>query len=102
MAEPRRLRLGPVVGHADTTSVRIWIRTADDPGQYTLDIRRVGSFAFVSTEVQLEFGTAVAIAYGLRVNHLRVHGLPPGGTLSGASGHSHHATGSLSRRGAAV
>ena len=27
----RRLQLGPVVGHTDDTSTRIWIQVADDP-----------------------------------------------------------------------
>ncbi|NLD70263.1 MAG: alkaline phosphatase family protein [Limnobacter sp.] len=61
-----RLALGPVVGHTDETSTRIWIRVFDDPRNYKLRVYGVGLFDFESTEgVQLEFRTAIAVAAGL-------------------------------------
>jgi len=69
MASVKRLRLGPIVGHTDDRSVRIWIRAVDDPALYTLTVHGVGEFQFVSTETAFEFGTAIAIAQGLRANH---------------------------------
>lgn len=65
----RRLRLGPVVGHTDDTSSRVWVqvRAGDDPSQYALRVEGIGSFPFVSTEGGAnEFGTAIAVAFGLR------------------------------------
>jgi len=63
-----RLELGPVVGHTDEQSTRVWIRTRDDPGivPYALRIQGAGIFPFLSTEASFEFGTAVAHATGLR------------------------------------
>jgi hypothetical protein len=66
---PRRLQLGPVVGHTDDGSARIWIqiRAFDDPAQYALRVEGVGLFAFISTEGgAVEFGTAIATAVGLQ------------------------------------
>ena len=57
----RRLQLGPVVGHTDDTSTRIWIQVSDDPSRYGLRVEDVGLFPFVSTEFGgVEFGTAIA------------------------------------------
>src|SRR4029434_1640131 len=62
-----RLLLGPVVGHTDHVSTTIWIRVRDDPADYELRIQGRGRFPFVGTEIgELEFGTAIAIADGLR------------------------------------
>jgi PhoD-like phosphatase len=61
-----RLRLGPIVGHTDHQSTRIWIQVLDDPSVYALRIRGVGIFRFGSTEDALEFRTAIAVATGLR------------------------------------
>src|SRR5262245_54454781 len=62
----RRLALGPVVGHTDETSTRIWIQVVDDPLNYKLRVYGVGLFDFASTEgIALEFGTAIATATGL-------------------------------------
>jgi hypothetical protein len=66
MAEVNKLLLGPIVGHTDEQSVRIWIRTIDDPASYSLLIHTIGFFAFVSTEPNFEFGTAIVIAQGLK------------------------------------
>jgi hypothetical protein len=64
---PRRLQLGPVVGHTDETSTRIWIQVSDDPGLYRLRVEGVGLFDFESTEFgAVEFGTAIARVTGLR------------------------------------
>ncbi len=66
---PRRLQLGPIVGHTDDGSARIWIqvRALDDPAQYALRVEGVGLFPFVSTEGSaIEFGTAIATAVGLQ------------------------------------
>lgn len=66
-----RLRLGPIIGHTDATSTRIWAQVFDDPGLYTLRIQGMGSFPFVSTETSaLEFRTAIAMANGLRPDRI--------------------------------
>lgn len=68
---PRRLQLGPVVGHTDDGSARIWIqvRAGDDPGKYALRVAGVGLFQFKSTEGSaVEFGTAIATAVGLQAD----------------------------------
>jgi hypothetical protein len=62
----RRLQLGPIVGHTDTQSTRIWIRVFDDPALYELRVTGVGRVPFISTESALEFGTAIAVMSGLR------------------------------------
>ena len=63
-----RIKLGPIVGHTDHQSTRIWIQVLDDPGFYALRVQGVGNFQFDSTEGDglLEFRTATAIARGLR------------------------------------
>jgi hypothetical protein len=61
------LVLGPIVGHTDDTSTRIWIQAGGDPAEYTLRVTGRGHFPFVSTEgPEPEFGTAIAVADGLR------------------------------------
>ena len=63
----RRLKLGPVVGHTDETSTRIWIQVDDDPALYRLRVEGVGLFDFESTEFGVvEFGTAIARVTGLQ------------------------------------
>ena len=85
-----RLRLGPIVGHTDDTSTRVWIRVFDDPGRYALRIQGAGIVPFESTETPqavLEFGTAIAIARGLRPDfRYRYQVLRDGRLVSGASG----------------
>jgi PhoD-like phosphatase len=64
---PRQLELGPVIGHTDAVSTRIWIQVSDDPARYTLRVEGVGLFPFVSTEAgAVEFGTAIAQVTGLQ------------------------------------
>jgi len=75
MLPPRRtinrLELGPVVGHTDATTTRIWIQAFDDPAFYVLRVPGAGLFPFVSTEINaLEFRTGIAIAYGLRPDRI--------------------------------
>src|SRR5919106_602333 len=63
----KRLRLGPVVGHTDDNSTRVWIQVSDAPRRYALRVEGAGLFPFVSTEgIAPEFGTAIATATGLR------------------------------------
>ena len=63
----RRLQLGPVIGHTDDTSTRIWIQVSDDPSRYAVRVEGVGLFPFVSTEFgSIEFGTAIAVVTGLQ------------------------------------
>ncbi len=65
-----RLIAGPIVGHTDDTSTRIWIQCGGYPEEYALRIPGRGVFPFVSTEgPELEFGTAIAVADGLRPEH---------------------------------
>ncbi len=67
----RRLKLGPIIGHTDHASTRIWIQVADDPHLYTVRVSGVGLFRFVSTEFgALEFGTAIAKVTGLRPDRI--------------------------------
>ena len=64
---PRRLQLGPIVGHTDDTSTRIWIQVGDDASLYRLRVQNVGLFTFESTGPgSAEFGTAIAFVSGLR------------------------------------
>jgi hypothetical protein len=66
---PKHLRLGPIVGHTDDTSTRIWIQVADNPRKrkYALRVEGVGLFDFESTEFgAVEFGTAIARVTGLQ------------------------------------
>jgi hypothetical protein len=64
-----RLVLGPIVGHTDDSSTRIWIQVFDDPAEYQLRVEGAGLFDFVSTEGGLlEFRTAIAVATGLRAD----------------------------------
>jgi hypothetical protein len=61
------LTLGPIVGHTDHQSTRIWIRVRGNPARYTLRVERRGTFDFLSTENNRdEFGTAIAIVNRLR------------------------------------
>ncbi|MCW5634967.1 MAG: alkaline phosphatase D family protein [Rubrivivax sp.] len=61
-----RLVLGPVLGHTDHASTRIWIQVRDDPDLYDVRVEGVGLFRFVSTENgAIEFGTAIARVTGL-------------------------------------
>lgn len=64
---PARLVLGPVIGHTDHTSTRIWIQVHDDPRLYAVRVEGAGLFAFESTEPggAVEFGTAIARVTGL-------------------------------------
>lgn len=63
----RRLALGPVIGHTDDTSTRIWIQVVDEPLHYRLRVAGVGVFDFVSTEGDVrEFRTAIATVTGLQ------------------------------------
>ena len=48
-----RLALGPIVGHTDETSTRIWIQVFDEPENYQLRV------------YDREFLTAIATATGL-------------------------------------
>jgi hypothetical protein len=62
-----RLGLGPIVGHTDDTTAKVWIQVFDDPADYRLRVAGAGVFDFISTEPSgLEFGTATARATGLR------------------------------------
>jgi hypothetical protein len=84
----RRLQLGPVVGHTDDTSTRIWIQVADDPSRYALRVEGVGLVPFVSTEFgAVEFGTAIALVTGLEPDRrYRYRVVRAGRFVPGASG----------------
>ena len=64
-----RLQLGPIVGHTDENSSRVWIQVFD-PEKYELRVQGAGLFPFRSTEttlgLPLEFRTALADVQGLR------------------------------------
>jgi len=75
-----RLRLGPVVGHTDDTSAKVWIQVADDPTDYKLRVSGEGLFDFISTEpVGVEFGTAIARATELRPDWKYTYSVTRGG-----------------------
>lgn len=62
-----RLLLGPIVGHTDHESTRIWIRLKGNVSEYTLRIRGRGTFPFKNTESgEILLGTAIAEVHGLR------------------------------------
>lgn len=85
---PRRLQLGPVVGHTDDRSTRIWIQVSDDPSRYGLRVEDVGLFPFVSTEFgAVEFGTAIANVTGLQPDlRYRYRVVRAGRFVKGANG----------------
>ncbi len=56
---PGRLLLGPIVGHTDEVSARIWMRGSGDLSRFRLRVKKVGIVPFVATSH--EFGTAIAI-----------------------------------------
>jgi hypothetical protein len=65
----KRLKLGPIVGHTDDTTAKVWVQVFDDPSDYKLRVAGAGVFDFVSTEPDgLEFHTAIARASGLRAD----------------------------------
>ncbi|HEX7787264.1 MAG TPA: hypothetical protein VF653_13680, partial [Methylomirabilota bacterium] len=117
MARGSRLTLGPIVGHTDHSSTRIWIQGDAAAEEYTLRVPGRGVFPFVSTESSPEFGTAIAVADGLRPEHrYRYHVLwrghfvqggygtfrtmpPPGSMPTCSSSPSRAATGSVTVRG---
>lgn len=84
----RRLQLGPVVGHTDDRSTRIWIQVGDDPSRYALRVEGVGLFPFESTEGgAIEFGTATANVRGLQSDlSYRYRVIRAGRFVPGASG----------------
>jgi hypothetical protein len=84
----KRLQLGPVVGHTDDASSRVWIQALDDPARYALRVQGAGLYPFVSTELgALEFNTGVAVADGLRPDwQYRYSILRLGRLIHGASG----------------
>lgn len=85
-----RLQLGPIVGHTDENSSRIWIQVFDDPEIYHLRVQGIGLFPFISTEIStqpLEFRTAIAIAEGLRPDwRYRYNILRNGRSIPGTNG----------------
>ena len=82
-----RLKLGPIVGHTTHSASTIWIQAFDNPAAYRLRVQGAGLFQFVSTEQVLEFGTAIAIAEGLRPDwRYRYSVLRNGRTVAGGRG----------------
>jgi len=85
----RRLVLGPVLGHTDHRSTRIWIQVPDDPRVYAVRVDGVGLFPFESTEIggAIEFGTAIARVGGLEPDRRYTYRVQRAGRyLSGARG----------------
>jgi PhoD-like phosphatase len=58
--------LGPIVGHTDEDSTRIWVRVIGNIENFSLRVKGKGTFEFTSTESTPEFGTAIAIVDGLK------------------------------------
>lgn len=83
-----RLRMGPIVGHTDDTSTRIWIQAIGDPADCVLRVQGAGVYPFFRTEAgPLEFRTGIAVATGLRPDWLyRYSVLRNGRIVPGASG----------------
>jgi len=87
MTGSRRLQLGPLIGHTDHASSTIWIRVFDNPALYTLRVTGVGDAPFISTENNLEFGTAIGKINGLRPDRkYRYRILRKGRTVPNGSG----------------
>ena len=84
----KRLQLGPVVGHTDDASARVWIQAFDDPARYALRVQGAGLYPFASTELgPLEFNTGIAVADGLRPDwQYRYSVLRLGRLIHGAGG----------------
>src|SRR5215207_7164892 len=84
----RRLKLGPIVGHTDESSSRIWIQVADDPSRYLLRVEGIGLFPFESTDgAVVEFGTAIARVTGLEADRrYRFRVVRQGRFVPGANG----------------
>jgi hypothetical protein len=84
----RRLRLGPVVGHTDAESARVWIQPFDDPARYALRVYGASIVPFVPTETgKLEFNTGIAVVTGLRPDwRYRYSVLRLGRWVGGAAG----------------
>src|SRR4051794_315364 len=75
-----RLRLGPVVGHTDDTTAKVWIQVGSDPSDYKLRVAGASSFDFFSTEpAGIEFGTAIARAIDLRPDWKYTYSVTRGG-----------------------
>ncbi len=84
-----RLVLGPVLGHTDHRSTRIWIQVRDDPLVYAVRVDGAGLFPFESTEIggAVEFGTAIANVRGLEPDRRYTYRITRAGRyLSGARG----------------
>jgi hypothetical protein len=88
---PSSLQLGPIVGHTDETTAKIWIQVFDDPEDYQLRVKGAGLFGFTSTEASiglpLEFHTGIAFASELRADwryHYDI--LRKGRSIHGANG----------------
>jgi len=84
-----RLVLGPIVGHTDHRSTRLWIQVRDDPAAYAVRVDGVGLVPFVSTEPAgaREFGTAIANVRGLEPDRRYTYRITRAGRyLSGARG----------------
>ena len=85
----QRLVLGPVLGHTDAHSTRIWIQVSDDPRDYAVRVDGVGLVRFESTEPAgaIEFGTAIARVVGLEPDRRYRYRITRAGRyLSGARG----------------
>jgi hypothetical protein len=66
-----RLKLGPIIGHTDHESTRIWIQAVDHPELYAVQVHGAGMFGFKSTELgMIEFGTGIALVTGLRPDRI--------------------------------
>lgn len=84
-----RLVLGPVLGHTDHRSTRIWVQVRDDPRDYAVRVDGAGLFPFESTEIggAIEFGTAIANVRGLEPDRRYTYRIQRAGRyLSGARG----------------
>lgn len=83
-----RLVLGPVVGHTDHRSTRLWIQVPDDPADYAVRVEGVGLVRFESTEPGgREFGTAIANVRGLEPDRRYTYRITRAGRfLAGARG----------------
>ncbi len=65
------LLLGPIVGHTDATSSRIWIQVEGALSDWRVDVDGREPVTFVSTESRTpEFGTAIATIEGLEADTL--------------------------------
>jgi phosphodiesterase/alkaline phosphatase D-like protein len=69
------LRLGPIVGHTDSRSSRIWIQVEGTVEDWRLVVDGFAPVPFVATDPLNEFGTGIAVIDGLAADTTYTYGV---------------------------